>query len=636
MRLRCFRAGLTRCVLAAALWIGGSAQIPAQTKEPPSDEIAPYSLSVRTAYTVRPNYLVDFEETAEYRIGTRAAAEELAQQRVSVNEHFRELQIIEAVTLKADGRRLPVPADKIMTKASSDDGEALFDADETIRIIIFPDVAPGDRTRYVVRYRAKKPSLPGGFELGHVAAPSHRYSEYTVTLDAPVGMRLHTASKGFEHREVRGAKRVRHEWALTPLPYRPSEPEAVSLEDRGPYLRVSSFADLAAAGAAFCGRAEPRSAVTPAIMRQADDITRGKTGRRDQARAIFDWVASNIRYVAITRGAGGMVPHTAGSILENRYGDCKDHTTLMRALLAAKGIKSEYASINDDPVYKTYEIPYQGFDHVILYLPEFDLYADPTPSYSTFERLPYYLADKPVLRCGYGSAVLSRVPPSSAEHDTLTVTGNLRIGSDGRANGETVFTGTGAGALRLRHFMEKIERSGAEEILRPLFDELNLNGTAQFERRSSRERHEPYTFKMTYTISDSFLGARNSMELITGPIPVHAPYVKLKPVVRAGRIDDFTCHPISYREDITYTLPQGWTARVPDDVSEAAGPAEFSARYARLGQVIEAHRIFILRTPGSVCQAALAGTIAPVVKAALHDAGERLKIEPAAPALAGR
>jgi hypothetical protein len=331
-----------------------------------------------------------------------------------------------------------------------------------------------------------------------------------------------------------------------------------------------------------------------------------------------------------------MVPHPAGSILKNGYGDCMDHATLMRALLTAKGIKSEYAEINVDPVYKDYEIPFQSFDHVILYLPEFDLYADPTAAQSTFERPPYDLADKSVLRCGYGDTAPGRVPPSSAALDTLSVTGHLTIGGDGRATGETFHTGTGAGALRLRNFMEHIERSGAEQVLRPLFDELNVNGKAQVELRPSRDRSEPYSFAIAYTISDSFLGARNSMPLTTGPVPVQPPYARLKPVVRTGRLDHFTCHPLSVREDITYILPPGWAARVPDDVSEVAGPAEFSARYSRQGQSIEAHRSFILRTPQNVCPASLAEIIAPVVKAALHDAGERLTIVRGGPALAGR
>jgi transglutaminase-like putative cysteine protease len=50
--------------------------------------------------------------------------------------------------------------------------------------------------------------------------------------------------------------------------------------------------------------------------------------------------------VAVWLGNGGYVPHDAATILENGYGDCKDHVALLGALLKAKGIASEPVLIN--------------------------------------------------------------------------------------------------------------------------------------------------------------------------------------------------------------------------------------------------------------------------------------------------
>jgi len=43
------------------------------------------------------------------------------------------------------------------------------------------------------------------------------------------------------------------------------------------------------------------------------------------------------------------VPHDAQSILDNRYGDCKDHVVILEALLEAVGIDSSPALINSGP-----------------------------------------------------------------------------------------------------------------------------------------------------------------------------------------------------------------------------------------------------------------------------------------------
>lgn len=431
------------------------------------------------------------------------------------------------------------------------------------------------------------------------------------------------------HKETRHGDRIIHEWTFQPLPYTPPEDHTVSTVDYAPRVWVSSFKDTQAAGDAFCKRAVPMSEVTPAIQELAAKITVGTDGRRDQARAIFNWVASNVRYISTDLNSGGWVPNPAGSILQNRYGDCKDHATLMRALLAAKGVQSELVEINSAAVYKPFPIPLQHYDHLILYVPEFDAYVDPTAKYSTFDSLPDHLSDKPALHCGVdGKVRMSRVPPSSETVHTLVVKGNVTIHADGSATGEATVTGTGSGAETLRQFSAQIERSGTEAALKARFDSLNVNGTARIERQSPDDRSEPYSVRMTFTISDSYLGEDNSRVISAGPDLIDEPFWVFKRVVRAGRTVDFPCLPTSFRQDITYTLPPGWVPRPPANVSQKAGPVEFSARYVHNGRTFEAHRSYVLRTKGSVCPAAMAKTLVPVIKAAVHDANEWLAIVP--------
>jgi len=75
-------------------------------------------------------------------------------------------------------------------------------------------------------------------------------------------------------------------------------------------------------------------------------------------------------------------------------------------------------------------------------------------------------------------------------------------------------------------------------------------------------------------------------------------------------------------------LPDGWIPqKLPADVTEERGPAKYSARYAYRDGVMEVHRSYALRVSG-VCEATLAGEIAPVIKAAVRDASERLAFVP--------
>jgi transglutaminase-like putative cysteine protease len=87
----------------------------------------------------------------------------------------------------------------------------------------------------------------------------------------------------------------------------------------------------------------PRANVTPGIVALANEITKGIAGKKAQAIAIDAWMKKNIRYVAVYLS---IIPNDAATVLKNKFGDCKDKTTLMLALLAATGIAAEPALIN--------------------------------------------------------------------------------------------------------------------------------------------------------------------------------------------------------------------------------------------------------------------------------------------------
>lgn len=350
----------------------------------------PFTRSESYKYTIRDDGLMDSVQTVDLFIGNEQAASAAAQQSIEFSSYYTDVHIAEAATIKADGRLLPVPANSIVFRDKPASLlETSYSLDAKVAEVGFPDLAPGDRIRYTVVYRALRAMVPGG--NGYFAFsvdPVERYSSVKVSLDAPVGQKVHTAETGFNHKVLNADGRVLHEWTLTrPLAYRAAEANAVAPEDGAAFMAFSTYPDWHAVGYGFSSRAEPMAAVTPEIASLAAQITQGKTGVREQAQAIYAWVTSNIRYVSIVLGAGGLVPRSAASIVANRYGDCKDHVTLMRALLTARGIASEYALINvGRSIYKTFSIPMLLFDHVIVYIPELNLYVGFLRGHSGFMR----------------------------------------------------------------------------------------------------------------------------------------------------------------------------------------------------------------------------------------------------------
>src|SRR6516225_1604302 len=142
----------------------------------------------------------------------------------------------------------------------------------------------------------------------------------------------------------------------------------------------------------------------------AGSSRRRRRARREQAHLIYDWVSKHIRYVAIFLGNGGYEPHDAATILENGYGDCKDHVVLLESLLAAKGIASLPVLIDSGNRYRATEAATPAaFNHVLTYLPEFAIYADSTIGVAPFGALAAAEYGKPIATAGEGQAGLGVV-----------------------------------------------------------------------------------------------------------------------------------------------------------------------------------------------------------------------------------
>src|SRR5258708_4924269 len=92
-----------------------------------------------------------------------------------------------------------------------------------------------------------------------------------------------------------------------------------------------------------------RGVATPVLSAKAHELTAGKTTTFEKVAAIGAVTQHGVRYVGIEIGIGGYQPHYAGDILANRYGDCKDKVTLMRALLHEAGVASDYVLATTHP-----------------------------------------------------------------------------------------------------------------------------------------------------------------------------------------------------------------------------------------------------------------------------------------------
>jgi transglutaminase-like putative cysteine protease len=289
----------------------------------------------------------------------------------------------------------------------------------------------------VVWRLTQKTPPPLGFNVWLEAPQETPVGAATVEITAPQDLALHWAKRGgFDVSDITVAGQRHIAARVADTRAEESERAMVSPSDFQPLFLVTSLPDLQSLGRIFFEQSKGKATVTPEIAALAQRIAGARHGL-DAARAVYDWVASNIRYVAVYLDANdGWVPHAASEVLSNGYGDCKDHVVLMQALLAALGIRAEPALVDWSD--RTTDLPLwvPQFNHAIIYLPDFDRFANPTSPYARFDSLDRRMAGKTVV-IATAEGRIGHTPPMRPEDNVYRMDGHVVLDADGSLSGTT-------------------------------------------------------------------------------------------------------------------------------------------------------------------------------------------------------
>ncbi len=620
---------------AAALVVAAPsarAQTPGQTPPPaasPAGETPPVIRKLTMAYKVLSNDLYERTVTEDISITSQAAIGWYSQYVLSLNEHFSEQVELAGETIKADGAHLKVEPDKILVSTVPNASQmGIFQADVKNRTMVFPNVEMGDTLHYLSTTRGKAAAVPGGFDIVNSLPASARVSDAQITLDAPSSMNLTIKVEGFTQKVAQAGDRTLYTWSYSPQAYHRAEPGSISPLDFSPFVMVTNRESDAAVGEAFYARAAPKAEPTAEVMALAGQITAGISGRREQARAIHDYVSTKIRYFFILLGQGGWVPHDVNEIIAAKFGDCKDHATLMRALLAAKGIEADYALININPTFRDVELPLARYDHVILYLPEFDAYDDPTAINAPFGILTGSETGKLVLRIGKKGVLKTRTPLPASDANHYTIAADVILRPNGTPVGKTVWSGGGTPAMALRAAMASAEAAGRAQTAKDLLARNKWRGTGDIEWHDALDHTEPYVVKTSFDLTNVFFGKGNNANTIPiGPGLLGVNQVgSILGYLRQGFDLDIACSSNSWDVAIALHLPEGRAlAKVPDAVDVTSGAARYWAIYRLDGHTLHIERHWRTVLPQRTCTKADALTLESAAKAASRDANLKLK-----------
>ena len=551
-------------------------------------------------------------DEAHYRPLTSQGVEALQKFTFSFTQGYEELGV-RAYTLKKDGRRIDIPQNEMLQGHGATTSPGFEDTRNVT--LVFPSLEIGDQAVLITSTKQLVPWFPDVFAF------TQSFSRRVAVKDARVSFTSQGKDSAFHIRvngmdadpPVSAGGKTRHAWRYHNDTVLTAEPEAVTELADLPHVQITTLRDWSDVGSLYADLFKERADVTPEISKLAAEVTAGESNRRVQARKLYEWVSSHIRYVNIVLGAGGFLPHRAADVLKNGYGDCKDHVMLLQALLSAKGIKSSPVLIRAGE--SLYKLPSAAspfvFDHLITYIPEFQLFTDSTARYAPFGILPGSDAGKEVLIVSTGKVALT--PAITAANTSITATSTLTVNADGSADTETKFITTGAVSIDMRALMAALPPDRDGDFFRAA---LGPGSDGKFQRGQPEALGDSYEFTARYHAAH--------LANLPGPGAL-PPALAYKPFsftqlvglsMPESRQADYACASGTYREDITATLPASTSvAALPPAKSITTDGAVLQTSYENpVPNIVKQHVLLELnRTP--VCRAADYARIKPSLSA---------------------
>jgi len=315
--------------------------------------------------------------------------------RFSYDSAVDDATVLRSEVLRADGRISPA-ADQSDEGLSEEEFNLYYDQRRvTLR---FERLAPGDLILVDWEMHSTGSALKEPFAgVLWVQDDQPRYN-VSVEVSVPGGTALHHrlafGQKPFPAEESYLAQGGEHEGFRIDFAEVPAAREEVypaGLFEMLASVHYSTMESWEEFGRWYAELAYAQEAMDGPMQDLVDRALSESASREETIAAIARHVADEVRYVGLELGVHGLKPYAPGDVFRRGFGDCKDKSLLMVTLLTAAGIEARMVALSTFPRGRPELSPASQalFDHAIVYLPEEDLFFDPTARFVGVGPVPW-------------------------------------------------------------------------------------------------------------------------------------------------------------------------------------------------------------------------------------------------------
>ncbi len=438
---------------AADPWSGAAFSIPpaallaAAKALPPATGRAVDFLLFETRLTLEADGLWSERQHQIYRVLDASVVDDWAYVEQGWSPWHQLRPELSARVIGLDGTERRLDPKTIAETSAGGNSAILFDDGKVLRAPL-PAVEAGAIVEIETYVRDQRQLFAAG-SVRRLTFPNDHLRLARIDVDADAGAPLRWVRRllpetGPDDRTEGGRRRLHFEWRDLAIK---NQLDFGLPSDRPwyPYLAFSS-------GASWQSVAETYSRVVDSALSGADvrdAVEKASVGATDQKQVIdrlLAYLQAQVRYTGVEFDDAAIVPRSPAETLARRFGDCKDKSALLVALLRAADIPAYLALLSAgwepdiDP-----ELPGLGaFNHAIVYVPATPpIWIDATEELARAGELPSSDRDRWVLVAAPGTKALQKTPPPVAGENLLSRTRTVTLSELGKAKivEENVFHG---------------------------------------------------------------------------------------------------------------------------------------------------------------------------------------------------
>lgn len=248
-----------------------------------------------------------------------AALERAKRASVSYDTSAQKAEVTAAYTLKADGRRIDAPRENYQVETGSFDGltHPAYSGITTLWVV-FPDVSVGDSVVLAYRLVEYEPIFPGHYSASQYFYNQVAYDDVRVRFDYPASMWVQYEARGMHETEnsTKDDRKIIGWRYANPQPVKSERRDfSVFDPDKEAGYAFSTYKTYAEIATAYGERALPKAIPSERITKLAAEIVKDKKKAIEQARALYEWVATHIAYESNHTGIGSVMPLVGESLL---------------------------------------------------------------------------------------------------------------------------------------------------------------------------------------------------------------------------------------------------------------------------------------------------------------------------------